>query len=100
MSEIDKLIREEIEQSELTRDTPMPDGAGVKRGRSTVYSVRLTPERVEQIEAVARKLDVPASALVRGWVLAGLAAQHADSVSGTIERLEADVRRLRELISS
>jgi len=100
MTEVDKVIREEIEQSELTRDVPMPDGAGVKRGRSTVYSIRLAPERVEQIEAVARRLDIPASVLVRGWVLGGLAAQDADSVNGTIERLEADVRRLRELISS
>jgi len=93
-----RLIRDEIEQSERTRDVPL-SGKAARRGSAVVYSVRLPPERVEQIEAVARTLDVPASSLVRGWVLAGLAEHDSGTVTGTIDRLEADVHRLRELIS-
>lgn len=98
--ELEKIIREEIEQSEQTRDEPMPEGVvGRKRGPSTVYSIRLRPEKVEQIEAAARRLDIPASALVRGWVLAGLAEANEGSVTSTIDRLEAEVRKLRSLVA-
>ncbi len=38
------------------------------------------------------------SALLRGWILAGLIAQKDESVQVAIERLSADVQRLRELV--
>jgi predicted DNA-binding protein len=94
----DDLIREEIEQSERHPNAPAgTDWTQRGRARSTVYSVRLNPEEVARIEAVAKRLDVPASTLVRGWVLNALAEQEPNTLAGTIDRLEADVRRLREL---
>lgn len=104
MTKLQKLIAESEQiyaaEALLDDDAPLPDGAAVSqpnRGRSVVYSVRLRPEQIEQIEALARRLDVPASTLVRGWVLAGLAGEQTDSVAAGLDRLEADVQRLRAL---
>lgn len=66
---------------------------------TVVYSVRLSPERVEQIGRVAERMDVPAPALLRGWAQAGLPGQDEDSVTATIERLKADLRKPRDLIA-
>jgi hypothetical protein len=42
---------------------------------------------------------VPTSSLIRGWILSGLNAQEEETVEGTIERISADVQRLRELVA-
>jgi len=43
--------------------------------------------------------QVPISALLRGWILAGLNARKDETVQTAIERLSADVQRLRELVA-
>jgi hypothetical protein len=58
----------------------------------------LSYDTIEEIERLAKELDLPASALVRGFVLEGLAAQRRDSVSALIDRLGADLARLRRLV--
>jgi hypothetical protein len=94
--ELERLIAEETEASERTRDDPLPAGGKRKRQtQSVVYSIRLTPEQTEEIQRIAASAGVPATALVRGWVLHGLAAEHEDSVEQTVEDLSRDVARLR-----
>lgn len=48
---------------------------------------------------MARKLDVPISALVRGWILDALAAKRDESVATALDRVTADIQRLRELVA-
>lgn len=98
-TDADKLVREEIEQSERTRGEDAPDG-GIRKnaGRGQVYSVRLPADVVAEVEALAAKLDVPASALVRGFVINGLAEREGLTLARGLNRIEADVRALRNLI--
>lgn len=79
---------------------PLPDGVREeRRGRSVVQSVRLPAESLEAIEKVAQRAGVPVSALIRGWVLQGLAAEQGTSLREGIERLAADADRLRRLVA-
>jgi hypothetical protein len=85
-------------ESEATRDEPIPEGVkGERRGRSVVQSVRLPAEDFAEIERIAAEAGVPVSALIRGWVLAGLAAERSTSLRGAIEHLAAEAERLRRL---
>lgn len=94
---LEQLIAEETVASESTRDEAMSEQA-VRKGqtRSVVYSVRLTPEQTSQIQRIAATAGIPASGLVRDWVLKGLATEQGDSeVEGLVEALSLDVERLR-----
>lgn len=85
-------------ESEATKDTPLPENArGQRRGRSVVQSVRLPEHEFADIERLAGELDVPVSALIRGWVLAGLANERSISLRSAIDRLAGDADRLRRL---
>ncbi|MGH3592111.1 MAG: hypothetical protein ACRDRF_13905, partial [Pseudonocardiaceae bacterium] len=78
-------------ESEVTRDEPLPEHVmGERRGRSVVQSVRLPVEAFVAIEDVAARAGVPVSALIRGWVLQGLASEQGMSLRDGIERLAAD----------
>jgi hypothetical protein len=98
--ELERLIAEEVEASERTRDDPLPEG-GKRKGptQSVVYSIRLTPEQIEEIQRIADSAGVPATGIVRGWVLQGLAAEHEDSVEQTMEALYRDIERLRRQLN-
>ncbi len=61
-------------------------------------ATRVSPEHLAAIEELASRLDVPMSALLRVWILAGLNAPKDESVQVAVERLSADVQRLRELV--
>ena len=95
--ERDKLILAEIAQSELTRDEPMTEAP--TRRRAVPYSVRLAPDTVAEIDEVAARLGVPASALVRGFILDGLATTKRETVSSMINQLASQVQRLRAALS-
>ena len=70
------LVQAVQEESEAMRDQPLPEGVkGERRGRSVVQSVRLPVEDFEDIERIAAQANVPVGALIRGWVLTGLAAE-------------------------
>ena len=85
-------------ESEATRDEPLPeDVRGERRGRSVVQSVRLPADQFAEIELIAAQAGVPVGALIRGWVLAGLAAERGTSLRDAIEHLAADAERLRRL---
>jgi predicted transcriptional regulator len=107
-TDLDERVRAAIEESEQTyrneQDEPAdvaPTTGGVRRNqaRSTVYSIRLNPEEVARLEAVAAARDVRSSALVRGWILAALtehesAQQSPARVLGEIERAVASLREV------
>lgn len=85
-------------ESEATRDQSLPEGVkGERRGRSVVQSVRLPAERFAEIERIAAQAGVPVGALIRGWVLAGLAAERGTSLRNAIEHLAEEAQRLRRL---
>ena len=67
-ADLERLITEETEASERTRDEPLSGRAARKRPtRSVVYSVRLTPEQTGEIQRIAETAGVPAA----GWSAAG-----------------------------
>ncbi len=94
--DLQRLLEEEAEASEQTRDEPLSARAVRRRPtRSVVYSIRLTPAQAEAIQRLADAADVPASGLVRGWVLQALAAEQESTLEAAMEALYRDVDRLR-----
>lgn len=73
MSEdIERLLAEEAEASETDQDAPVAANATLSRPnqeRSAVYSVRLYPDEIVALRALADASGVPASTLVRSWIL-------------------------------
>ena len=99
-AELERLLAEETEASERTRDEPLSRRAARKRPtQSVVYSIRLTPEQTEEIQRIAEAEGLPAAGLVRGWVLQGLAVGREGSVEQTVEALSRDVARLRRQLT-
>jgi hypothetical protein len=95
-----QVVAQIAAEAEATRDDPLPgDAVATKPNKSVTVATRLTPEDVAEVEALADRLDVPVSALLRGWILAGLAAKKEESVAAALDRLSADVQRLRELVA-
>lgn len=98
---VKELIDAETKASEQTRDMPLSARA-VRKGntRSVVYSVRLTPEQTSDIQRIADEAGVPASALVRDWVLQAVAAERDNaSVDSLVDVLTRDVARLRRKLA-
>jgi len=87
-SDIERRVREE---AEATRDEPLPAGTGKRtnRGRSTVYSVRLTADEVAAVQAAADRAHLPASTLVRSWIVERARAENTQHASGAEARLRA-----------
>ena len=67
-----------------------------------MFSLRLNPDELAAVQELARSADVPASALVRGWILQRVEAEHKapSDTAAVVDQLEADVRRLRQLMAS
>ena len=75
MSNDTKQFVEQIAaEADATADQPMPAAATSTRpNKSVTVATRMSPEDLHAIHAP--ELDVPISALVRGWVLARLSAR-------------------------
>lgn len=100
MSNAKQIVEQIAAEADATADRPMPPGAAFTRpNKSVTVATRLSPEDLAAIEQLAGQLNVPVSALVRGWILAGLNARKDETVRSAIERLSADVQRLRELVA-
>ncbi|MCY7420101.1 MAG: hypothetical protein LH650_16770 [Chloroflexi bacterium] len=100
MSEKDR-VRQATAEAESTMAEPLPKGATGRRVHKSVpVAVRLTAQDAQEIDAIADRLQVPASALIRGWIRQGLAANRDASVQGALDQLEADLVRLRHSIGS
>ena len=80
---VDRALLDQIrEESERTKHDPYPAGAPVSRpnrGRSRVYSVRLNQDEYDAVQRVADAAHLPASTLVRSWILARLEQERSAS---------------------
>lgn len=96
---VEKLIHRVAAEADTTRDAPMPAGITVTRPKKSVpVAVRLAPADVAAVEALADKLGVAISVLLRGWILDALAAKREESIATALDRVTADIQRLRELV--
>ena len=96
MTDIKALIAEEAAASEENRDAPIPAGAKVtrpNRARSTVYSIRLNADEVAAVQALAEAAELPASTLVRSWIIERVRSEQSGSSDVEVE-LRAAQRHL------
>lgn len=101
------LIAAEAEHAEATMNDPIPAEALARatrpnRAKSVTFSLRLNPEELAAVQTLADERDLPASTLVRGWIVRQLAAERGapSDTAAVVERLEADVATLRRLVAS
>jgi hypothetical protein len=100
MSDPKQVVEQIASEADATADQPMPPGAVFTRpNKSVTVATRVSPEDLAEIERLAGRLDVPPSSLIRGWILSGLNAHKDETVQSTIEKISADVQRLRELVA-
>ena len=68
---IDSALAQKLRQeSEKTKDDAYPQGArGSRPNRTKVYSVRLSDQEEDEIQKLAQSKRLPASTLVRSWIL-------------------------------
>jgi len=82
--DIARLIDQEAEHAETTRDEPYPHGVVPERrnrARSSVYSVRLGDDEIAEIHRLAQSAGVPASTLVRSWITQRIAAARSTTAA-------------------
>lgn len=98
---LEQLIEDETAASEATREAPISNSATRKGGaKSVIYSVRLTPEQFDEIQNLADTAGIPASALVRDWVVQGLTAERESSgIDAIVDALAKDVGQLKRRLA-
>lgn len=92
-------LREAREEAEATRDEPLSADA-TRPARAMVLSVRLNPEEFEALHHRAEQLDLPVSALVRGWILSQLRPDTEGSPAATVDRIARQLEQLRRQLAS
>lgn len=105
MTSAKQLVEQIAAEAEATMNDPMPPGTEYtqpNRAKSVTFSLRLSPEELAAVQQLADERDIPAGALVRGWIVRQLAAEHntPSDTALVVDRLEADVRALRKLVAS
>lgn len=100
MTEVNpEALQEYREEAEDTRDEPL--SAGVTRPvRAKVLSIRLNPDEFEALNRHAEQLELPASTLVRGWILTQLRADTDTSPAATVDRIAREIEQLRRRLVS
>jgi hypothetical protein len=88
---------EKVAPLEELFDAPADPDTSSRPGhaRAKVFSVRLNPEELDALNAFAEAAEVPASALVRGWILKGLRKQDEDP----LDQIQVSVMVLRTALS-
>jgi hypothetical protein len=64
-----------------------------------VLSVRLSGQEFDELSRYAAALEVPASGLVRGWILEQLRVG-TDSPASTVERISHELEQLRRQLAA
>lgn len=89
-------------RAELNADTAeyrdgVPEGEWTKpnRGPSPLLTLRVPPETLEALQALAASNGVPVSTLARGFILDGLASHEGDDLRVALERLERDLAAVK-----
>lgn len=100
MSDVAREIEAIATEADATMDAPMPaDATPTRPNKSVVMAVRLTPDDARAVEEIADRTGVPAAALLRTWITAGLSETRTESLASAVERLSADVALLRHLVA-
>jgi predicted transcriptional regulator len=95
-TDIERLLAEEAADSEANPDAPVAAGSTVtrpNRARSTVYSIRLNPEEVAAVQALAEAAGLPPSTLVRSWIIERMRVENGE-ISDAETELRAAQRHL------
>jgi len=93
MSKIDDLIAAEGAAAE---EAQLPEDTAVERrnlGRSVMFSIRLNPDELAELERYAGQRGLPARTLARAWILARLREETGDQ-----DDLRARVARLEQAV--
>jgi hypothetical protein len=93
MSKIDDLIAADTAAAEAAQ---LPDDVKGERrnlGRSVMFSIRLNPDELAELEAYAGRRGLPARTLARAWILGHLRQETVDH-----DDLRARVARLEEAV--
>lgn len=94
-------LRSYRDEAEATRDEPLSGKASRPgRQRAKVLSVRLNPGEFDELARYASQLDVPASALVRGWILEHLRPEPEMSPAAAAARIAREAEDLRRRLAS
>lgn len=94
MTEINpEALRAYREEAEATRDEPMPNATHPARAK--VLSIRLNPDEFEALNRHADQLELPASTLVRSWILTHLQTDTETSPAATVDRIAREIEQLR-----
>jgi hypothetical protein len=100
MSEVTReALRSAREQAEATRDEPL-SGEATRPARAKMLSIRLNAEELDALHRRADELELPVSALVRGWILTQLGADGDGSPAATVDRIARQVEQLRRQLAS
>jgi len=87
-------------EADQTQDEVLSPNAGrPAQQRAKVLSVRLTPDEFEELSQFAGALDLPASALVRGWILDQLRTSSESPIT-TVERIAHELEQLRRQLAA
>jgi hypothetical protein len=93
MSRIDGLMAAEGAAAE-NEQLPADVTAGrPNQGRSAMFSIRLNPDELAELERYAGQRGLPARTLARAWILARLREE-----AGSQDELRARVARLEEAV--
>jgi hypothetical protein len=90
-------LKAALDESDKLEDTDLPEGVkGQRRNREAakVYSVRLQPSLVEELERVAAELDLPTGALIRSFIADGLRTRTNETAAVIAERMEGDLQKI------
>lgn len=100
----DAELRAHREEMERTKDEPYPSDAPSPTrpglARSKVLQVRLNPDEYDALIAHASAREIPASTIVRGWILSRLdeVERADDALPAAVDQLAHDVNQLRRLV--
>ncbi|MDT7566784.1 MAG: hypothetical protein QOG76_5408 [Pseudonocardiales bacterium] len=96
----DQDLRAYRDEAKRTRDEVLSsDAARPGQQRAKVLSVRLTAEEFDALNRFAHAVEVPASALVRGWILEQL-RDSSESPIRTVERIAHELEQLRRQLAA
>lgn len=86
-------IRAELDADTAEYRDEVADGDWVKpnRGPSPLLTLRIPPDTLEALQALAASNGVPVSTLARGFILDGLASHQGEDLRVALERLERDL---------
>lgn len=91
MSKIDELLATEGDAAERTPTPEDAQGEHRNLNRSVMFSVRLHPEELSELQRYADQRGLPARTLARAWILDRLREEHHGGLSQRVERLERAV---------